>query len=80
MRHEAAERRQRIVHRVDRAGAGAGGRGGEQRVERLRRSEPPCLRYCPAEGSTPSAVTPRVAGALRPIDDADADDEQDAPW
>ena len=34
----------------------------------------------PATGSTPSAVSNGIAGGFRPVDDDDADDEQERPW
>ena len=74
-RHQAAERRQRIVHRVDRAGAG---RRRRRRVHRAQRLPEANLLALEIAGRRVDAQRghAQCSRAFRPIDHADADDEQ----
>ena len=74
-RHEPGERRERIEHRVDGAGAGAARSGGEQSRHRL--SEADLLALEIAERRIdPERGQDRIAGGLGPIGDENARDEK----
>ena len=75
-RHHAGERRQRIVHRVDRAGAGAGGRGCVQDRHRLAEAHLLALEIARSRVDAERGQN-RISGGLRPIGDGDADNEED---
>ena len=68
-RHETAERRERVVHRVDRAARSVGRDGGEERGAELCRSALPCLPAKSGEAESPdSAAAPPTTRSAKPAE------------
>ena len=76
-RHEPAERRQAVVHGDDRARAGAGRAGAEQRRQGLAEAQLLAFEIA-GRAVDPERGQDRVAEGLRAVDHRDADDQDDA--